>query len=220
MCDNPMLRLVYSSTGGDIIYIYKIVNKVNGKIYVGQTTETLKQRFSRHMGYQKDSSDTKFYRAVRKYGVNNFYIELLEEVQTQEDLNAREEYWIRLLNTVEDGYNSYYGGFSSGGDTLSNHPRLEEIKISLSNIRRGGNNPHASKIVCENLSSGEIKIYMSIKECQIDLDIPRHDIVSRRCSGKIKAPYKNTYNFYYYEDYNKQSSETIESVGSEKDTTE
>ena len=110
------------------MYVYKIVNKINGKIYVGQTTEKLNQRFSRHMGYQKDDKDTKFYRAVRKYGKSNFYIELIEEVKTLEELNTREEYWIRKLDTVENGYNSYYGGYSSGGDTLSNHPRLKEIK--------------------------------------------------------------------------------------------
>ena len=51
-----------------------------------------------------------------------------EEVKTLEELNTREEYWIRKLDTVENGYNSYYGGYSSGGDTLSNHPRLKEIK--------------------------------------------------------------------------------------------
>ena len=38
--------------------IYKIICKVNNKIYIGQTGETLKQRFNRHMGYQKDNNDT------------------------------------------------------------------------------------------------------------------------------------------------------------------
>ena len=119
------------------MYIYKIVNKVNGKIYVGQTTETIEQRFKRHMGYQKDEHDTKFYRAVRKYGVDNFYVEMIEEVEDREQLNAREEYWIRELDTVNSGYNSYYGGFSSGGDTLSIHPNLETIKDKIGNTIKG-----------------------------------------------------------------------------------
>lgn len=46
---------------GDIMIIYKITCKANNKIYIGQTSESLKQRFSRHMGYQKDDHDTKFY---------------------------------------------------------------------------------------------------------------------------------------------------------------
>lgn len=40
--------------------IYKITCKINNKVYIGQTIETLTQRFNRHMGYQKDEHDTKF----------------------------------------------------------------------------------------------------------------------------------------------------------------
>ena len=69
------------------IIVYKITCKINNKVYVGQTCETLKQRFSRHMGYQKDQHDTKFYRAVRKYGVDNFYIEQIDTANTQEELD-------------------------------------------------------------------------------------------------------------------------------------
>ena len=202
------------------MYVYKIVNKINGKIYVGQTTEKLNQRFSRHMGYQKDDKDTKFYRAVRKYGKSNFYIELIEEVKTLEELNTREEYWIRKLDTVENGYNSYYGGYSSGGDTLSNHPRLKEIKKVLSEKTRGSNNPNASKIVCVDELTQEVITYNSMIECQYSMDIPRHDIIGRRCRGKIKSLYRNRFQFYYLEEYNKQSQEAIESVDNEKDIIE
>ena len=202
------------------MYVYKIVNKINGKIYVGQTTEKLNQRFSRHMGYQKDDKDTKFYRAVRKYGKSNFYIELIEEVKTLEELNTREEYWIRKLDTVENGYNSYYGGYSSGGDTLSNHPRLKEIKKVLSEKTRGSNNPNALKIVCVDELTQEVITYHSMIECQYSMDIPRHDIISRRCRGKIKSLYRNRFQFYYLEEYNKQSQEAIESVDNEKDIIE
>lgn len=194
------------------MYIYKIVNKVNGKIYVGQTTETIEQRFKRHMGYQKDEHDTKFYRAVRKYGVDNFYIEVIEEVEDREQLNAREEYWIRELDTVNSGYNSYYGGFSSGGDTLSNHPNLEAIKDKIREHHKGGNNPHATKIVCVDIQNDSVVYYDSMKECQDALNIPRHDAISRRCRGKIKSPLNNKYMFYYLDDYNKQSQETTESI--------
>ena len=73
--------------------IYKITCKINNKIYIGQTSESLKTRFKRHMGYQKDDNDTKFYRAVRKYGVENFYIEKIDEfgnknlIQTDSETN-------------------------------------------------------------------------------------------------------------------------------------
>lgn len=202
------------------MYIYKIVNKINGKIYVGQTTETIEQRFKRHMGYQKNQSDTKFYRAVRKHGVDNFYIEIIEEVDDVELLNTREEYWIRKLDTVNNGYNSYYGGFSSGGDTLSNHPNLEAIKDKIRQHHKGGNNPNAVKIVCVDMEDDNIVCYDSMKDCQNTMNIPRHDIISRRCRKEIKSLYKDRYMFYYLDDYNKQSQETIESISDEKDIRE
>ena len=49
-----------------ILTIYKITCLVNQKVYVGQTSETIEKRFARHMGYQKEENDTKFYRAIRK----------------------------------------------------------------------------------------------------------------------------------------------------------
>ena len=53
--------------------------------------------------------DTKFYRAIRKYGEENFYIELLETVPIQ-DLNEREKYWINYYDSYNNGYNSTLGG--------------------------------------------------------------------------------------------------------------
>lgn len=67
-----------------ILTIYKITCLVNQKVYIGQTSETIEKRFARHMGYQKDESDTKFYRAIRKYGKENFRIEAIDFAETQE----------------------------------------------------------------------------------------------------------------------------------------
>ena len=70
--------------------VYKITNKVNGKVYIGQTSETLQKRFSRHMGYQALEHDTKFYRAVRKYGKDSFTIEQIDTAKTQKELDEKE----------------------------------------------------------------------------------------------------------------------------------
>jgi len=53
--------------------------------------------------------DSKFYRAMRKYGEENFYIELLETVAI-ESLNDREKYWIKQYDSYYNGYNSTFGG--------------------------------------------------------------------------------------------------------------
>lgn len=177
------------------MFIYKITNKVNGKIYVGQTSETLKQRMSRHMGYQKDKCDSKFYRAVRKYGVENFEISVLEEVEDKEKLDIREVYWIDKLNTIEDGYNTFR--YIKGGDTLTKHPNREHICKKISEAVKGGNNPNATCVMVINIKSGYMHLFDSMKTCQQVMCIPRHDIISRRCRHIIKKPYRERYLFEY-----------------------
>ena len=121
--------------------VYKITCKINNKMYIGQTTETLKQRFSRHMGYQKDEHNTKFYRAVRKYGAENFHIEELDIAKNQTELDEKELYWINKLDTVNNGYNSKAVKGKCGGDTLSNHPNKDLISKKISNSKIGDKKP-------------------------------------------------------------------------------
>ena len=89
--------------------IYVIRNTINDKVYVGQTTQTINIRFTNHKMASRTGEDTKFYRAMRKYGEENFYPELLEQVEI-EDLNDRERYWIKYYNSYYNGYNSTLGG--------------------------------------------------------------------------------------------------------------
>ena len=177
-------------------YIYKITNDINDKIYIGQTTESLKQRFNRHCGYQLNDN-THFHRAMKKYGIEHFSIELVEEVNNQEELDEREFYWINFYNSVENGYNTKNVKGKCGGDTLSNHPNLENIKKKISVSKMGDKNPHARKIKAINIETKEEKFYDSLADCCRDLDIPRHDIISRRCQGKIKKPYLDKWTFCY-----------------------
>ena len=177
------------------MYIYKIVNDVNNKVYVGQTTESLERRFKRHMGYQKDEHDTKFYRAVRKYGVEHFSIHLLDTASSMEELNYKEEYWINKLDSINSGYNTALGKI--GGDTLSHNPNLPSIKKKLSRSKLGGNNPNSTPIYCIYLKTGLKRYFSSMSECQRVLNIPRHDIIRRRCIGKITKPYRGKYMFEY-----------------------
>ena len=177
------------------MYIYKITCKVNNKVYIGQTTETLEKRFRRHMGYQKDSHDTKFYRAVRKYGVDNFYIELLDKATSRLELNLLEEHYIKAYNSIEEGYNTALGKI--GGDTLSKNPNLPQIKEKLKLSKQGSKNPQATKIKVIYIKLGLKRVFDSMSECQEVLNIPRHDIISKRCRGIINKPYENKYMFEY-----------------------
>lgn len=90
--------------------IYVTENTVNGKRYVGQTIRKFEERQAQH---KKDSEvcDYKLYRAIRKYGWDNFnWAVIVEGVESVESLNSLEQYWIKELDTFKNGYNSTTGG--------------------------------------------------------------------------------------------------------------
>lgn len=93
--------------------IYKITNKINGKIYIGQTIKSLKERFQKHCWgtTEKDKYhlNMAIKKAIKKYGKNNFTIELIEEVETDK-LDERESYWISFYDSYHKGYNCTLGG--------------------------------------------------------------------------------------------------------------
>lgn len=89
--------------------IYIIKNIINNKVYIGQTTQPINIRFNNHKMASR-IEDTKFYRAIRKYGEDKFYIEPLEENVPIEKLNEREQYWIQFFDSYQNGYNSTLGG--------------------------------------------------------------------------------------------------------------
>lgn len=179
-----------------MFYVYKIINKINNKIYVGQTTETLKKRFKRHCGYQLNNDDH-LHRAMKKYGIENFSIELIEEVNNQEELDEREYYWIQYYNAINEGYNIKDTKGKCGGDTLSNNKNLKIIKQKLSNSKKGKLNPNARKIKAINIETKTEYYFDTLKECQLKLNIPYHSIISKRCRHIIKKPYQNLWIFEY-----------------------
>ena len=91
--------------------IYIIRNTINSKVSIGQTKVSLKLRFQNHLSAARNGKDYVIGKAIRKYGEENFYIELLEEC-TIEELNERERYWISYFNSTDNkfGYNISIGG--------------------------------------------------------------------------------------------------------------
>ena len=90
-------------------FIYKITNDINDKIYVGQTSGTLEERFKQHKK-KINSDDGKtfpLYNAMRKYGVEHFSIEMIEQT---DNLQEREQYWIKFFDSYNNGYNATLGG--------------------------------------------------------------------------------------------------------------
>lgn len=91
--------------------IYIIRNRINNKVYVGQTKVSIKLRFQNHLSAARHGKDYVIGKAIRKYGEENFYVELLEECLASE-LNEREKYWIDFYNSTNNkfGYNMSIGG--------------------------------------------------------------------------------------------------------------
>lgn len=95
-------------------YIYKITNKINGKCYIGKTLNTIEQRWQEHIRESKQarSLNRPLYKAINKYGIDNFSINIVEEIDNvlQIDINEREKYWIEYYQSFKSGYNATTGG--------------------------------------------------------------------------------------------------------------
>lgn len=89
--------------------IYLIKNTINNKIYVGQTMRPVEERFKEHLR-KSDSIDTHLYRAMRKYGKENFYYEVIEDNLPYSTLLIQEQYWIEHYDSYNNGYNETVGG--------------------------------------------------------------------------------------------------------------
>lgn len=98
--------------------IYKITNKVNGKIYIGYTEKSLEQRFAGHCSESRRAHRSAIQDAVKKYGKDSFSIESLYEGTDKEyTLNTMEQYWIDTYKEIvgwDNMYNIAPGGL--GGD--------------------------------------------------------------------------------------------------------
>ena len=93
--------------------IYLVTNLVNGKQYVGQTKHGhTKGRWKEHNVIREDYN-TIFHNAIKKYGTENFSVEVVEDNISDEDIDQREIYYIDFYNTFHangHGYNMTKGG--------------------------------------------------------------------------------------------------------------
>ncbi len=112
--------------------VYSITNKINGKMYVGQTCRSLKVRWSSHT---HSNACRYLHNAIEKYRAENFEIEALVTVQTKEEMDYYEREIIKFLDlrNPEKGYNLTDGGEGTPGRVLSSETKA---KISAANSGR------------------------------------------------------------------------------------
>lgn len=114
--------------------IYKYTNLINGKTYIGQTKQSLEQRDYKHITQLNDN--TYFHRAIKKYGRENFSLELVEDNIPLDLLNEKEIYYIDYFQsfyTTGKGYNLTQGGAWGSGTQKLTRTQAEEIKQIIIN---------------------------------------------------------------------------------------
>lgn len=104
--------------------IYKITNKMDGKVYIGQTLIDLNTRLRQHFFKAKQCRKSKLYTAMNTLSKECFEIELLEGDIPIKSLDSKEQFYIEKYNSIETGYNT-----TKGGDGRSTYSDINEQKI-------------------------------------------------------------------------------------------
>lgn len=127
--------------------IYKVTNINNGKIYIGQTIISMRERKSCHIRRSLNKNITShFHRSIRKHGIDSFKWEIIDNALSREELNKKEKYWIKHFDSLNNkkGYN-----MTSGGDSPA---MREETRNRLSLIQKGKKiTPEQSKARSERM---------------------------------------------------------------------
>lgn len=195
-------------------YIYLIINNINGHKYIGKTTQSIKKRWQEHLNDSKkeDCETRPLYRAIRKYGAENFSIEEVERCDVT-TLSEREQYWIQYYNTYEDGYNATLGGdgrivldydeiikvylmrhnatevarvLNCSKDSVYKILKLNDIPIvSSAEIAKERN---SKKVIQYDKSGNFIKEYSSAKEAELVMGNTQRHIVDV-ANGRRKSAY-------------------------------
>lgn len=113
--------------------IYRFKNKVNGKVYIGQTSTSLHNRVVQHMTNSRPNTKAHkayFQKALNKYGIQNFDLDIIEICANKEELDERERYWIAYYNSTNKqfGYNIDSGG-SKGKKTKGLSPEHKQALL-------------------------------------------------------------------------------------------
>lgn len=165
-------------------------NKINGKIYVyfnkekynltgiksyyvGQTIQTIEERAGLNgNNYIRNSGNSKFSRAIKKWGWDAFTAILLEDnISTHTELNSLEMKYIEKYDSYNNGYNSTLGGDGALGCIITEETRQ---KISNSNKRK--------------VYSPELQmLFDGLKDAAEYVKLKSPDVISKCCNGKLKS---------------------------------
>ena len=162
-------------------FIYKITNTVNNKVYIGKTELSIEKRFKEHC---RDSQKIRYekrplYSAMRKYGIENFTIEKIEETNNPIE---RECYWIDYFNSFKNGYNATLGG---DGKSYIDYNLVIKMYEEIGNQKEVANKLHIDqKTVNKILRNNHIE---TIKNVGNSKKIEKYDLNGNYITNYISA---------------------------------
>ena len=207
-----------------MIGIYCITNLINNKKYIGQSIN-IENRWRKHkrnaFNQNRKECNRPLYKAIRKYGLDNFKFEIIEECKI-EDLNAREIYWISFYNAADSryGYNLGKGGYLGNFNKL-NLNLIENVIKDLQNFKLSKNDIaikyNISLQTLNSINSGRswhkeyikypIRPNKNVKcatlfKCKLcGAEVSRKDGICKKCSNnlrKVKLPsYEELFTSFY-----------------------
>lgn len=148
--------------------IYLITNKINSKVYVGQTRKNLSERMRHH--FSKYETCIKLKKAIEQYGKENFNYNVIELVPYSE-LNGRESFYIDKYNSIENGYNIKKGNSEFKGRKTHS---IKELQEDIVNDYNAGMN---TKDIAEKYRIALTSVYNSLQRVSVKM---------RYCKNAIK----------------------------------
>lgn len=194
--------------------VYKITNKITGKIYIGITNQGSGARYRHHWYESRIGEPSPIHRSMAEYGEDNFTLEIIDFAETYEELKEKEKFWIKKFNSTDRniGYNLTEGGDGTFGRTHSEETKekirqkalgrkiSEETKKKMSEARIGKcsdkQREHLKKIsiqakaipVLQFSKTGEfIAKYESVSEAARQTGI-NGDTIERQLKKPLKNP--------------------------------
>lgn len=198
--------------------IYKIQNKINGKIYIGLTTKkNPMRRIYEHLSTRKTHKNSVIHFALVRYGIQNFNIEFIDSAFTKEGLTEKEKYWIHFYNSCnrKTGYNLTNGGegcrtsrgvvvsdetrrkmaLSKLGKKMHITPHTEETKLRMSANAKGKTSLYNISKQKSVLCIDDEIIHPSIEACAKYYGV-RSQNVLKVCKGIRKSTGNMRFEFF------------------------
>lgn len=175
-----------------MFYIYKVTNTINNKVYIGFTSCDPEKRWQEHV-YASKYTDCKFYRAIRKYGIDKF---TMRETYSGEDrgivLNM-EQYFVKENNSFLNGYNSTEGGSSYEFTPEVKAKISKSVKAYFESLNKDKKRQTAAK------RRSQWRIHHKNKPMVITSDLPGYCLANNIPYGRISGTKFSRQDMFYAE---------------------